>query len=216
MKALVLLSGGQDSTTCLYWAINKYGQANVSAIGFDYNQRHKIELDFAKEICNNESINFTIITLPTISDNALTNTSIAVDKTSPKDAPPNTLVEGRNILFLTYAAIHAKTNNIKKIVTGVCETDFSNYPDCRDIFVKSCNVTLNMGMDYPFVIETPLMWLTKAEAWQLAEDLNVLNIIKNKTLTCYNGILGKGCGTCPACNLRQKGYDEYVRNKKNI
>jgi len=219
MKALILLSGGQDSTTCLFWAIEKYGIENVCAIGFDYNQRHKAELAYAKAICDARHIPFTIVSLPAVSaltDNALTNPSTVVDKTTPSDAPPNTLVEGRNLLFLTYAAIHAKTQNIKTIVTGVCETDFSGYPDCRDVFIKSCNVTLNLGFDHPFVIETPLMWLTKAGAWQLADELGVLEIIRDQTLTCYNGIPGQGCGTCPACDLRKKGYDSYVRDKKNI
>ena len=219
MKALVLLSGGQDSTTCLFWAMHKYGAHNVAAIGFDYNQRHKIELSHAKNICDAHSIPFTIAALPAISqltDNALTNTNMALDLATPPGAPPNTLVEGRNLLFLTYAAIHAKGLGIKTIVTGLCETDFSNYPDCRDTFVKSCNVTLNLGMDYPFVIETPLMWLTKAEAWHLAHELGVLEIIRDQTLTCYNGIPGQGCNTCPACDLRKKGYDAYVRDKKNI
>jgi len=213
MKAVVLLSGGQDSTTCLFWAIKKYGSENIAAIGFDYNQRHKAELTHAKAICDTEKIPFTIASLPTISeltDNALINTSINVDKEAPANAPPNTLVEGRNLLFITYAAIHAKALGARTIVTGVCETDFSGYPDCRDVFIKSTNVTLNLGFDYPFIIETPLMWLTKAQTWQLADQLGVLDTIRNKTLTCYNAIPGEGCGTCPACDLRKKGFDEYL------
>ena len=216
-QALILLSGGQDSTTCLFWAIKKYGIENVSAIGFNYNQRHKAELDCAKAICDARNIPFTVVTLPAVSqltDNALINQSTEVDKAGDySDSPPNTLVEGRNLLFITYAAIHAKTQNINTLVTGVCETDFSGYPDCRDVFIKSCNVTLNLGFDYPFIIETPLMWLTKADAWQLADGLGVLDIIKDQTLTCYNGIMGQGCGTCPACHLRKKGYEEYLCTK---
>lgn len=211
--ALVLLSGGQDSTTCLFWALKKFGEGNVVAIGFDYNQRHKDELTYAKEICDSYEIPFTVVTLPVIgelADNALTNPTMKVDKTAPLKSPPNTLVEGRNLLFLTCAAIHAKSLGIKTIVTGVCETDFSGYPDCRDVFVKSCNVTLNLAFDYPFVVETPLMWLTKAETWKMAEFLGVIEIIRNQTLTCYNGIPGEGCGNCPACSLRKKGYDDYL------
>lgn len=219
MKALVLFSGGQDSTTCLFFAIEKYGAENVFAIGFDYNQRHKAELSCAKEICESIEIPFTVVALPTVSEltrNSLTDHCIPVDQAPPQDAPPNTLVEGRNLLFLTYAAIYAKSLGVRVIVTGVCETDFSGYPDCRDVFVKSCNVTLNLGLDFPFVIETPLMWLTKAKTWELAARLGVLEIIRTQTLTCYNGIVGDGCGNCPACTLRGKGFDEYVRNKKDV
>ncbi|MCH5213020.1 MAG: 7-cyano-7-deazaguanine synthase QueC, partial [Oscillospiraceae bacterium] len=131
----------------------------------------------------------------------------------PEDAPPNTFVEGRNHLFLSYAAIYAKTHDITDIVTGVCETDFSGYPDCRDMFVKSLNVTLNLAMDYNFVIHTPLMWLNKADTWAMADRLGVLDIVYKKTLTCYNGTVGEGCGHCPACFLRKRGYEEFLKNK---
>jgi len=214
-KALVVLSGGQDSTTCLYWAIDRYGKENVSAIGFDYGQRHLAELECAKEICADENIPYEIIPTPIInqlSANSLTREDIPVDKDKPEGTPPNTFVEGRNHLFLSYAAIYAKTHNISNIVTGVCKTDFSGYPDCRDMFVKSLNVTLNLAMDYNFVIHTPLMWLNKKETWELADKLGVMDIIYNKTLTCYNGIKGEGCGDCPACKLRKKGYDEYKKD----
>jgi len=213
MKALVILSGGQDSSTCLFWAVKKYGKENVHAIGFDYNQRHKSELDYAKRICNDLLIPFDILSLPVfnmLTDSSLTNLDMQVDEDKPEDSPPNTLVEGRNILFLTYAAIFAKTRGIRTMVLGVSEADFSGYPDCRDMFIKACNVSLNLGMDYPFIIETPLMWLSKAQVWQLADDLEVLEIIRERTLTCYNGIPGSGCENCPACHLRKKGYDEYL------
>lgn len=211
-KALVVLSGGQDSTTCMYWAIDKFGKENVFAAGFDYGQRHKAELDCAKSICEKEGIPFEVIQTPIINQltsNSLTRSDIPVEETKPDDTPPNTFVEGRNLLFLSYAAIYAKTHGITDLVTGVCETDFSGYPDCRDIFVKSLNVTLNLAMDYNFVIHTPLMWLTKAQTWKMADELGVLDIIYNETLTCYNGIKGEGCGNCPACFLRKRGYDEY-------
>lgn len=216
-KALVVLSGGQDSTTCLFWAIERYGKENVSAVGFDYGQRHKAELECAKKICGGSGVPFEIIETPIInqlSANSLTREDIPVEEKKPEGAPPNTFVEGRNLLFLSYAAIYAKTHGITDLVTGVCETDFSGYPDCRDAFVKSLNVTLNLAMDYQFVIHTPLMWLTKAQTWELADKLGVLDIIKNQTLTCYNGIAGDGCGHCPSCYLRKKGYDEYMKTRK--
>ena len=215
-KALVVLSGGQDSTTCLYWAIDKFGKENVCAIGFDYGQRHKVELQCAADICADEGIEYSIIPTPIINQltsNSLTREDIPVEETKPDGAPPNTFVEGRNHLFLSYAAIYAKTHDITEIVTGVCETDFSGYPDCRDIFVKSLNVTLNLAMDYNFVIHTPLMWLNKADTWAMADKLGVLDIVYKKTLTCYNGIPGEGCGHCPACFLRKRGYEEFLKNK---
>lgn len=217
-KALVVLSGGQDSTTCLFWSIKKYKAENVYAVGFDYGQRHKKELLCAEKICKNAGVGFEVIKTPIINElsaNALTREDIPVDKQKPEDSTPNTLVEGRNLLFLSYAAIFAKTHNITDLVTGVCETDFSGYPDCRDIFIKSLNVTLNLAMDYNFVIHTPLMWLDKADTWALADSLGVLDIIKNETLTCYNGIIGDGCGECPSCFLRRRGYEEFLKRKGN-
>ena len=216
-KALVVLSGGQDSTTCLFWAIDKFGKENVSAIGFDYGQRHKLELECADKICKKVGIAYEIVPTPIInqlSANSLTREDIPVEETKPEGTPPNTFVEGRNLLFLSYAAIYAKTHGITDLVTGVCETDFSGYPDCRDIFVKSLNVTVNLAMDYNFVIHTPLMWLNKAETWKMADDLGVLDTIYNETLTCYNGVLGEGCGHCPSCTLRRRGYEQYMEMKK--
>lgn len=220
-KALVVLSGGQDSTTCLFWAVKHFGLENVEAVGFDYNQRHKIELEFAAEVCKNHGVGYEIIKTPIISEltvNSLTRDEIAVDSIKAEGALPNTFVEGRNLLFLTYAAIYAKNKGINHLVTGVCETDFSGYPDCRDIFIKSLNVTINLAMDYAFVIDTPLMWLNKAQTWQLADDLGALDIIYKNTLSCYNGIVGEGCGECPACTLRRKGYEEFLqmRGKSNV
>lgn len=127
---------------------------------------------------------------------------------------PNTFVDGRNALFLLYAAIYAKGQGITDIITGVCETDFSGYPDCRDVFIKSMNVTLNLAMDYQFNIKTPLMYLTKAQTWQLADELGALDYVRNHTHTCYEGMEG-GCGTCPSCELRNKGLMEYLAQKRN-
>ncbi len=216
-KALVVLSGGQDSTTCLFWAIDKFGRENVRAVGFDYGQRHKAELECASDICSGAGIGYEVIKTPIINElsaNALTREDIAVEEEKPEGAPPNTFVEGRNLLFLSYAAIYAKVRGIQNIVTGVCETDFSGYPDCRDAFIKSLNVTLNLAMDYNFCIHTPLMWLTKADTWEMADNLGVLEIIRDKTLTCYNGVRGEGCGHCPACKLRKRGYEEYTGKLK--
>jgi len=211
--AVVLFSGGQDSATCLYWAVREYGRENVQAIGFDYGQRHVAELTYAQGICHDLGISYTILPLPAVgelTENALTRPDIAVDAVYEGDAPPNTLVEGRNLLFLTYAAIFAKMRGIRVLVTGVSQSDYSGYPDCRDVFIKSTNVTLNLCMDYEFVIETPLMWRDKAQVWALAQELGVLDVIREKTLTCYNGVVGEGCGNCPACTLRRRGYERFA------
>lgn len=152
--------------------------------------------------------------LSQLAPNALTRTDIKVDKEAPEGGLPNTFVDGRNMIFLTFASIFAKQRNINHVITGVSQSDFSGYPDCRDIFIKSISTTLSLAMDYQFVIDTPLMWLDKAETWKMADDLGVLDIIKNETLTCYNGIIGNGCGECPACKLRKNGYVEFKRKFK--
>lgn len=214
-KALVLLSGGQDSSTALFWAKEKFDV--VEAIGFNYNQKHKLELDIAKKIADEAGIKYyvaEISTLPEVSKNALTASDIEVEKGVASEGAPNTLVEGRNLLFITYAAIYAKQMDIDNLVLGVGQTDYSGYPDCRDEFVQSAQQTISLATDYKFSIHTPLMWKNKAETWQLADELGVLEIIKQQTLTCYNGIVAEGCGTCPACILRQRGLEEYVSQKK--
>ncbi|MGD9581854.1 MAG: 7-cyano-7-deazaguanine synthase QueC [Vampirovibrionia bacterium] len=206
-EVVVVFSGGQDSTTCLFWARKKFDK--VIAVSFDYNQKHKIELECAKEICKKHGIEHHILDLNLLNQlapNSLTRADINVDKETPKGGLPNSFVDGRNMLFLTFVAIFAKQRDINNIVIGVSQSDYSGYPDCRDVFIKSINVTLNLSMDYQFEIYTPLMWIDKAETWKFAYDLGVLDIIKNETLTCYNGIKGFGCGQCPACKLRNKGY----------
>lgn len=211
-KAVVVFSGGQDSTTCLFWAKEKFGE--VIAVSFDYNQKHRLELTCAKEICENHNIEHHILDLTLLNQlapNALTRKDIEVGNV-PNEGLPNTFVDGRNMIFLTYAAIIAKQKGINNIVTGVSQSDFSGYPDCRDVFIKSLNTTLNLAMDYPFDIHTPLMWINKEETWELAYNLGVLNIIEEETLTCYNGIKGSGCGACPACKLRNKGYKQFKEN----
>lgn len=213
-KAVVVFSGGQDSTTCLFWALKKFDE--VIAVTFDYGQRHKKELDCAREITKEVGVEHHVLDmglLNQLAPNALTRKDIKIEM-GKEGAPPSTFVEGRNMLFLTFAGVLAKVKGAKHIVTGVCETDFSGYPDCRDIFIKSLNVTLNLAMDYTFILHTPLMWINKAETWEMADNLGKLNYIREKTLTCYNGIIGDGCGECPACCLRQRGLVEYLNNKK--
>ncbi|QHA01641.1 7-cyano-7-deazaguanine synthase QueC [Dehalobacter restrictus] len=215
-KALVVFSGGQDSTTCLFWARQLF--AEVIALSFDYGQKHRLELDCAREICAKHQIEHHLLDLGLLNQlapNSLTRPEIEVEKNLPDDRLPNTFVDGRNMLFLSFAAVFAKQRGIRHLITGVSQSDYSGYPDCRDIFVKSLNVTLNLAMDYEFVIHTPLMWIDKAETWKLADDLGVLPIIQEETLTCYNGIKGDGCGECPACLLRRKGYQRYCSKESN-
>lgn len=210
-KAVVVFSGGQDSTTCLFWAKQRYKE--VVAVAFNYNQKHKLELECAEKICAKHGVEFRILDLALLNQlapNALTRSDMAVDKEVPQQGLPNTFVEGRNMLFLSIAAIFAKQRGIGHIITGVSQSDFSGYPDCRDVFIKSMNVTLNLAMDYQFVIHTPLMWIDKQETWKMAYELGVLDIIKNETLTCYNGIVGDGCGECPSCKLRSRGYKAFI------
>ncbi|EKS4342376.1 7-cyano-7-deazaguanine synthase QueC [Clostridium botulinum] len=211
-KAIVVFSGGQDSTTCLFWAKKKYKE--VIAVSFDYNQKHKLELECAKDICKKHNIKHKILDLNLLNQlapNSLTRQDITVDKSAPKEGVPNSFVDGRNLLFLSFVAVFAKQRGINAIITGVSQSDFSGYPDCRDVFIKSLNVTLNLAMDYEFEILTPLMWINKAETWKMAYDLGVLDIVKEETLTCYNGIKADGCGECPACKLRKKGYLEFEK-----
>ena len=154
---------------------------------------------------------------------SLTDSSIPMDKEPPQAGkknpkrtilPPNTFVPGRNLFFLSIAAVYAREHGIMNLVTGVSQTDFSGYPDCRDSFIRSLNVTLNLAMDEQFVIHTPLMWIDKAETWQLADQLGVFDLVRNETLTCYNGIPGDGCGECPACKLRRNGLEKYLKLRK--
>lgn len=213
-KAVVVFSGGQDSTTCLFWALKKFNE--VIAVTFDYGQRNKKEIECAKSIANELNIEHHVLDmglLNQLAPNALTREDIKIEMGENGDLP-STFVEGRNMLFLTFAGVLAKVKGANHIVTGVCETDFSGYPDCRDIFIKSLNVTLNLAMDYNFVLHTPLMWINKAQTWEMADKLGKLDYIREKTLTCYNGIMGEGCGECPACHLRQKGLNEYLESKK--
>ncbi|WP_102272366.1 7-cyano-7-deazaguanine synthase QueC [Cytobacillus massiliigabonensis] len=212
-KALVVFSGGQDSTTCLFWAIERF--AHVEAVTFDYGQRHRLEIECAQEIAKELGIHHHILDmslLNQLASNALTRDEIKIEEGENGELP-STFVPGRNLLFLSFAGVLASQIGAKHLVTGVCETDFSGYPDCRDMFVKSLNVTLNLSMDQSFVIHTPLMWMNKAQTWELADQLGVFEFVREKTLTCYNGIIADGCGECPACQLRKRGLEGYLHAK---
>ncbi|MFA6702431.1 MAG: 7-cyano-7-deazaguanine synthase QueC [Dysgonamonadaceae bacterium] len=213
--ALVLFSGGQDSTTCLYWAKKHF--RNVHTLCFTYGQRHTQEVKNAERIAEMADVPFQILDASIISHlapNSLTDTSIVMDDEKPANSYPNTFVPGRNMLFLTFAATIAYVKSIRHLVTGVSEADFSGYPDCRDTFIHSVNTSLNLAMDKQFLIHTPLMWRNKKQVWQLADKLGVFDLVRNETLTCYNGIIAEGCGHCPACKLRNKGLDEYLNSQE--
>ncbi len=172
-KAVLVFSGGQDSTTCLYWALETFKE--VIAVTFDYGQRHHLELECAKAICQELGVEHHVLDMSLLNQlapNALTRDEIKIEL-GEEGQLPSTFVPGRNLLFLSFAGVLAKVKGAKHIITGVCETDFSGYPDCRDVFIKSLNVTLNLSMDDDFVIHTPLMWLNKAQTWELADKLGV-------------------------------------------
>ncbi len=226
-KALVLFSGGQDSTTCLAFALERY--EHVETVGFDYGQRHRIELDQRGAIRDALARDFPawrarlgpdhvirIEALAGISETAMTH-EVAI--TCDARGLPNTFVPGRNLLFLTFAAALGYRRGLDHILGGMCETDFSGYPDCRDNSVKAMQLALNLGMDARFVLETPLMWLDKADTWRLAEQLGgaaFVELIVEATHTCYLGERGVrhewgyGCGSCPACRLRAEGWRKYA------
>ena len=226
-SALVLFSGGQDSATCLAWALDRYD--SVETVGFDYGQRHKVELECRKGFMAHLRTQFPawarklgmdhmldLGLLGHISDTALTaEKEIEFEKTGL----PNTFVPGRNLLFFTLAAAIAYRRGIKVLVGGMCETDYSGYPDCRDDTLKSLQVTLNLGLNARQVIETPLMWIDKAQTWDFARRLGgdaLVHLIRDHTHTCYMGeherrhAWGYGCGQCPACDLRRKGYEAFA------
>ncbi|MDH3576328.1 MAG: 7-cyano-7-deazaguanine synthase QueC [Gammaproteobacteria bacterium] len=208
--ALVVLSGGQDSTTCLYWAIERFGRANVSTISFDYGQRHKIELECAARIAEHASVSnacLPINTFAALGGDALTDSDIEVENQASADSGlPNTFVPGRNIVFLTFAAAYAYQRGIDHLVTGVAQTDYSGYPDCREDTIRALQQTLRAGMESTVLIHTPLMHLSKKETVELAMQLGALPALA-LTHTCYKG-QRPPCGECPACELRAKGFAE--------
>lgn len=212
---LVVFSGGQDSTTCLFWAKARF--AEVHALSFVYGQKHALEVELAEQIAREAGVPFRKMDVSFISGlagSSLTDASLPMDAEKPAAGPPNTFVPGRNLFFLSVAAVYAREHGIRHLVTGVSQTDFSGYPDCRDSFVKSLNVTLNLAMEEQFVIHTPLMWLDKCQTWELADSLGVFDLVRTRTLTCYNGIPGDGCGHCPACTLRRAGLEKYLAVRK--
>ena len=209
-KALVVLSGGQDSTTCLYWAIDRYGLAAVDTVTFDYGQRHRIELACAARVAEFAGVSNTCLPIDTfaaLGGDSLTDPAIQVQNEADDDTGlPNTFVPGRNLIFLTYAAAFAYRCGIQNIVTGVAQTDYSGYPDCREETIVALQETLRLGMETDVTIHTPLMHLSKKETVELARDLGGLAAMAY-THTCYNGERPP-CGHCPACELRARGFDE--------
>ena len=215
-KALVVFSGGQDSTTCLFWAKKHFDE--VYALCFRYGQKHMVEVQIAKGIAERAGVPFEVKDISFVSELSsgcsLTDSSIKMDEEKPADSLPNTFVPGRNMFFLSIAAVYAREHGIMNLVTGVSQTDYSGYPDCRDSFIRSLNVTLNLAMEEQFVIHTPLMWIDKAETWKLADELGVFDIVRYETITCYNGIKADGCGKCPACKLRRFGLEKYLKTRE--
>lgn len=219
-KAVIVFSGGQDSTTCLLHALPRF--EDIHCITFDYGQRHRAEIEVSLALSRQLGITSHTVLDATLL-NALTVSSLTRNNIPVPDANqlegnglPNTFVPGRNILFLTLASIYAYQVQAETVITGVCEEDFSGYPDCRDEFVKSLNHAIKSGMDYNVQIETPLMRLNKAETWALADHYNQLDLIREHTLTCYNGVIGSGCGDCAACELRAKGLHYFLENKQAV
>ena len=212
--ALVLFSGGQDSTTCLYWALREFEQ--VETIGFDYGQKHRVELEQAALIAEKAGVPFTVMDIRgVLQGSALTEHDKDMDGVHERDQNlPASFVPGRNALFLTLAAGHAYTRGIHDLVGGMCQTDYSGYPDCRRVFIDSIQTSLSLAMDVDFRIHTPLMYLTKAQTWKLAKDLDAFEIVRDLTHTDYNGDRstynewGYGKLDNPASVLRAKGYEE--------
>ena len=209
-KALVLLYGGQESTTCLHWAVSKFGRWSVAAVSFDYGQRHRIELECAADIAADARVNYTSLPIDTfaaLGGDALTDAGIEVaDEVDAESGLPNTFVPGRNLVFLTFAAAYAWQRDIGNLVTGVAQTDYSGYPDCRQETLDSLQQTLRLGMESDVIIHAPLMHLSKKETVELAAELGALDAMA-LTHTCYNGARPP-CGKCPACMLRAKGFAE--------
>ncbi len=217
-KAVVVFSGGQDSTTCLIQALAQYDE--VHAITFNYGQRHSQEIAVAQTIAAELGVTahkvLDLALLNELAISSLTRDAIPVSTQLQENGLPNTFVPGRNILFLTLAAVSAYRVGAEVVITGVCETDFSGYPDCRDEFVKALNRALCLGLEKPLRLVTPLMWLNKAQTWALADRHGRLDYVRERTLTCYNGVVGDGCGSCPACLLRQRGLAEYLADRETI
>ena len=212
MKAVVVLSGGQDSATCLALAVKKYGADEVAAITFAYGQRHAVETRFARRLAKRFGIAaHKVVKLGfyrELTTNALLDPTMAIAR-RPDAKCPTTVVEGRNAFFLLAAAVWAKTLGANVLYTGVSEADYSGYPDCRAAFIRAQEKAIRLALDFPIRIETPFIRKTKAEEWAIADRIGILELVKRETVTCYNGIPGAGCGKCPACVLRARGLKEY-------
>ena len=213
-KAVIVFSGGQDSTTCLIHALPTYDE--IHCVTFDYGQRHRAEIEVAQQLSKqlgvkvHKVLNTSLLNELAVS--SLTRDNIPISR-SAGGGVPDTFVPGRNILFLTLASIYAYQVGAEAVITGISETESSGYPDCGEKFVKVLNSAVNLGMDYKLRVETPLMRLNKAETWALADYHKQLDLIRYHTLTCYNGVLGSGCADCDACALRAKGLSEFLSNK---
>ena len=224
MRAVVVLSGGQDSALCLALAVKKYGSREVAAITFAYGQRHSVETRFARRLARHFGVAaHKVVKLGfyrDITTNALLDPTMKIRRakrplltsTSSLDLiPPNTVVEGRNAFFLMAAAVWAKALGATDVYTGVSQADYSGYPDCRAVFIRAQQKAIRLALDFPIRIVTPFMRKTKADEWALAARLGIFDLVANGTVTCYNGIPGTGCGKCPACKLRNRGLKEYER-----
>ena len=216
MKAVVVLSGGQDSATCLALAVRKYGAGSVAAITFRYGQRHALETRFARRLARRFGVaEHKVVSLDfyrQLTTNALMSRTAKIGKAKGASCP-NTVVEGRNAFFLLAAGVWAKSLGATDLYTGVSEADFSGYPDCREAFVRAQQRMMRLALEWPIRIVTPFIRMTKADEWALADRLGILEVIENETLTCYNGIPGKGCGKCPSCKLRNRGLAEFLKRK---
>ena len=214
MKAVVVLSGGQDSALVLALAVRKHGSENVAAITFSYGQRHSVEVKYARKLAKRFGVSrHKVVTLGFYKDlttNALMDPGAKIEL--PRGAKcPTSVVEGRNAFFLLAAAVWAKSLGASEVHTGVSQADSSGYPDCRASFIRSAERTIALALDCKMKIVTPFMRKTKADEWALADRLGIMDVIRNETVTCYNGIPGEGCGKCPACILRARGYSEFTK-----
>ena len=212
-RAVVVLSGGQDSAICLALALKKHGVGNVAAITFRYGQRHALETKFARGLARHFGIALhKVVSLGfyrQLTTNALMDPSLKIER-KKGSACPTTVVEGRNAFFLLAAAVWAKALGATEVWTGVSEADYSGYPDCRAVFIRAQQRTLRLALDWPIRVVAPFLHKTKAQEWALADRLGIFELVRDRTLTCYNGIPGAGCGVCPACKLRAAGLETYL------
>ena len=218
-RAVVVLSGGQDSAICLALAVKRHGAANVAAITFRYGQRHALETKFARGLARHFGIvRHKVVSLGfyrQLTTNALMDSTQKIERRKGSVCP-TTVVEGRNAFFLLAAAVWAKSLGATEVWTGVSEADYSGYPDCREVFVRSQQRTIRLALDWPVRIVAPFLHRTKAQEWALADKLGIFELVRDRTLTCYNGIPGTGCGKCPACKLRAAGLKAFLASRQAV